>query len=437
MNAKPWDKMFHGPWDPDVVVPATPPSAEIREREGLPPTLRPVAGDGIRQHPVFDPSVRDQQMGMRLSEPHFDDPGLARDWFATRRAALDCVLAAIADSPWAEHLVLRGSALLAAWCGPDAREPGDIDFIVIPQDWQFGSDRTDTLLTDIAHRVAALTEQPGSTLHVRAADAIDDDIWTYDRVPGRRLVLPWTPVDPRIPSGTVQLDFVFNEALPEPPQWTDIPRLGAPGPAARLLAVTPELSLAWKLLWLTDDKYPEGKDLYDAVILAEHCTPTLDLLQEVCPGATFTILSRFPQDIEWEEFAKDRPDLADHLDLFGWRLLRALEPVFAADPAYFEEDRFPTVQWVIDSVLKGREGSDPTLPFEDRLTIWGWPTTLDRVRAVTEFYHCPPHEAATRVEAARQRHTPYLPASALVDPHEVADALIRWWAGEAGTASSR
>lgn len=426
MSTKPWDKMGSGPWDPDVIVPATPPSTETQEKAGFPPTLHPVAGDGIRQHPVFDPSIRDHQMGMRLSEPHFDDPAVARDWFATRRAALDCVLAAVTDSQWSEHLVLRGSVLLAAWCGAAAREPGDVDFIVIPQDWKFSSERTDTLFADLAHRVAAVTDQPGSLLRIHATDAIDDDIWTYDRVPGRRLVLPWTPLDPRIPSGTIQLDFVFNEFLHEPPQWTEIPRLGRPGPPARLLAATPELSLAWKLLWLTDDKYPEGKDLYDAVLLAEHCTPSLDLLQAVSPMATFATLTRFPQDIEWEEFAKDRPDLADHLDLFGWRLLRALEPVFTADPAHFDDNRFPTVQWVIDSVIKGREGSDPTIPFEDRLAVWGWPTTLDRVRAVAEFYDCPPREAAARVEAARQRRTPDLPVSARVDPYEVAEAITRW-----------
>ncbi|UGT42906.1 nucleotidyl transferase AbiEii/AbiGii toxin family protein [Nocardia yamanashiensis] len=432
MSTEPWDKMGFGPWDPDVIVPATPPSAETREKAGLPPTLHPVAGDGIRQHPVFDPSIRDHRMGMRLSEPHFDDPARARDWFATRRAALDCVLAAITDSPWSEHLVLRGSVLLAAWCGAAAREPGDVDFIVIPQDWEFSSGRTDALFPDIARRVAAVTEQSGSPLRIRATDAVDDDIWTYDRVPGRRLVLPWTPVDSRIPTGTVQLDFVFNEALPDPPRWTEVPRLGCQGPSARLLAATPELSLAWKLLWLTDDKYPEGKDLYDAVLLAEHCTPSSALLRETGVTATFAALSRLDYDIEWEEFAKDRPDLTHHQDLYTWRLLRALAPVFATDPVNFREDLALEAGWVIDSMTHGRENSDPAIPFEDRIETWGHPTTVDRLRAIAQFYDCSPADAADRIIAARRRRTPHIPDAARVNPHEVVEKMAQWRAASTG-----
>jgi hypothetical protein len=38
----------------------------------------------------------------------------------------------ISTSPWNDHLVLRGSLLLKAWLGGAARDPGDIDFTVIP-----------------------------------------------------------------------------------------------------------------------------------------------------------------------------------------------------------------------------------------------------------------------------------------------------------------
>ncbi|PYC74957.1 hypothetical protein C7C45_03455 [Micromonospora arborensis] len=44
----------------------------------------------------------------------------------------------------------------------------------------------------------------------------------------------------------------------------DKPVLAAPAP----------LALAWKLLWLATDRYPQGKDLYDAALLAEHTTVT-------------------------------------------------------------------------------------------------------------------------------------------------------------------
>ncbi|MGW5108531.1 nucleotidyl transferase AbiEii/AbiGii toxin family protein [Nocardia sp. NPDC004123] len=327
MTTTPWTALGPGPWKPTAVVPAQPPSPADRELRDLPRTLLPVAGDGVQQRPVFDPAMAEHRMGMRLSEPHFDDADLAAGWFAARRDALDAVLAAIADSPWTDHLVLRGSVVLGAWFGDLAREPGDVDFIVLPTEWEFHSDLTDSMLADIAARAAAAAEASES-IRLHAGEAVDADIWTYDRVPGRRLVVPWTALDARIPSGTVQLDFVFNEPLPEPPRWTEIPRLGRPGPAAAMLAAGPELSLAWKLLWLTDDRFPEGKDLYDAVLLAEHCTPTPELLRAVTPDTRFIQLWQIAIDADWAEFAKDRPDLADQQDAFARRLTEALAPAF-------------------------------------------------------------------------------------------------------------
>ncbi|MFD9615289.1 nucleotidyl transferase AbiEii/AbiGii toxin family protein, partial [Streptomyces sp. NPDC059083] len=105
MTTTPWTALGPGPWKPTAVVPAQPPSAADRELRDLPRTLLPVAGDGVLQRPVFDPAMAEHRMGMRLSEPHFDDADLAAAWFAARRDALDTVLAAIADSPWTDHLV--------------------------------------------------------------------------------------------------------------------------------------------------------------------------------------------------------------------------------------------------------------------------------------------------------------------------------------------
>ena len=54
-----------------------------------------------------------------------------------------------------------------------------------------------------------------------ARGAVVEDIWTYDRVPGCRMVLPW--VSPGLPGGHVQLDFVFNEQPPEAPEPAELP----------------------------------------------------------------------------------------------------------------------------------------------------------------------------------------------------------------------
>ncbi|KAK1185667.1 nucleotidyl transferase AbiEii/AbiGii toxin family protein [Streptomyces sp. NBS 14/10] len=74
------------------------------------------------------------------------------------------------------------------------------------------------------------------------------------------------------PPGEVRLDFARDELLPQAPVWTPIPR-GDGGTPIAVRTASRELSLAWKVLWLHADCETEGqaqgKDLYDAVLLAE------------------------------------------------------------------------------------------------------------------------------------------------------------------------
>ncbi|MEU0543060.1 nucleotidyl transferase AbiEii/AbiGii toxin family protein [Nocardia sp. NPDC005978] len=339
MTVTPWDEFRYGPWSADLVVPGEPPSEEVRANKGLPGTLRPVPGDGVVQRPVFDPAMSGRAYGMRLSEPHFADAERSAGWLAARRAAIDHVLAALAGSEWAGQLMVRGSVLLAAWFGAAAREPGDVDFVVLDQGWAVDSDRTTSMFGDLAVRAAHASRAADSLVRLDAAGALDSEIWTYDRVPGRRLVLPWTSTAPGIPSGTVQLDFVFNETPPQAPAWTEIARVGTPGPAARLIAASPELSLAWKLLWIYTDRYPEGKDLYDAVLLAENCTLPPDLLNAVIGEVTLASVPNAVFEADWEEFAKDYPRLANDRDSMIWRLTVALAPTLTPGlgPALYDE----------------------------------------------------------------------------------------------------
>ncbi|MFD0598428.1 nucleotidyl transferase AbiEii/AbiGii toxin family protein [Catellatospora coxensis] len=102
-----------------------------------------------------------------------------------------------------------------------------------------------------------------------------DHAWAYaydgeDGTGGTRLLLPWR-VDDAV-HGLLQLDFSYDEHLPEAPVLTAIPRAGG-GPPTAAWTVGPELSLVWKLQWLHSDQADAGtaagKDLYDAVLLAE------------------------------------------------------------------------------------------------------------------------------------------------------------------------
>lgn len=103
-----------------------------------------------------------------------------------------------------------------------------------------------------------------------------------------------------------------NEPLPVGPQPVEV--AGVP-----LLGATRELSLAWKLVWQAGDMYPQGKDLYDAVLLAESCALPYPLLAEAF---------RFQTD--WAAFHKEYPGIPGSAESYADRLLKALAPTFAA-----------------------------------------------------------------------------------------------------------
>ncbi|MEV6210921.1 nucleotidyl transferase AbiEii/AbiGii toxin family protein [Kitasatospora sp. NPDC051914] len=326
-----WQDLGYGPWSGQLRLPHTRPTdTELAELE-LPRSIWSVAGEGVVQRPVFDPSLLGYVKAMRAGDPEFADAATGARWYAARREALDTVLAAVAASRWADHLVLRGSVLLTAWFGGDAREPGDLDFVVTPADWALDDPRTDALFTDLA----AAAERLSSGVRLHADRAVRDEIWTYDRVPGRRLVLPWSADG--LPEGTVQLDFVFTEPLPAEPVRTAVPRLAGPGAPAELRTADRGLSLAWKILWLVSDGFAQGKDLYDAVLLAESVTLRYELLRDVFRGAGDTWwdtravvaedIAEPLECIEWDEFRKENPQVGT-AEEYAARLLAALAPTF-------------------------------------------------------------------------------------------------------------
>ncbi|MFF3684567.1 nucleotidyl transferase AbiEii/AbiGii toxin family protein [Streptomyces sp. NPDC002187] len=324
-----------GPWETfgwtSERVPQAPLDEATRARRHLPRTLRPVTGDDLVQRPVFEPALKQYANAYRAADPRFDDPAKGVAWRAARREALDVVLAAIAGSEWVESLVLRGSVLLSAWFGGAAREPGDLDFVVVPSAWRIDDARTGELLDGIAAAAERMARGSGTQVRISAQGAVVEDIWTYERVPGRRMVLPWSA--PGLPGGHVQLDFVFNEKLPAQPEPVELSAV------TTVWAATPELSLAWKLMWLINDCYAQGKDLYDAVLLAERHPLPYPLLRDV-----FRLSGEWPHPdreeilfedveealgcVEWNHFVAEYPQFTDDEQAFVQRLLTALAPTF-------------------------------------------------------------------------------------------------------------
>ncbi|MER6785598.1 nucleotidyl transferase AbiEii/AbiGii toxin family protein [Streptomyces sp. NPDC000658] len=312
-------------------IPRVPLDEATRVREDLPRTLQWVAGDDVLQRPVFDPAMKHYSNAYRATDPSFADPARGEDWRKARRRALDLVLAAIAASEWVESLVLRGSVLMSGWFGEAAREPGDLDFVVVPPTWRIDDGRTGRMLAGIAQAARTTADARSEGVAISADGAVVEDIWTYERVPGRRMILPWSA--PGLPGGHVQLDFVFNERLPVEPEPAE------PAPGAVVWAATPELSLAWKLMWIVNDAYAQGKDLYDAVLLGERHPLRRDVLHEV-----FRLSGEWPDRdrqeivledvvtavgyVEWNHFVTEYPRFADDEREFAERLVRAVTPTF-------------------------------------------------------------------------------------------------------------
>ncbi|TVT62162.1 nucleotidyl transferase AbiEii/AbiGii toxin family protein [Amycolatopsis rhizosphaerae] len=300
----------------DPLRPAAPAGADRYPATYLPlPT-----GEDVEQSQVFDPAMKHRSNAYRPGEPRFTDPAMGARWRQARAAARNHVLTLIADSPWAESLVLRGSVTMPAWIGDDAREPGDIDFVVLPPERSLRSPDAARMFDDV---LATVLADPAAGLD--ADGARSEDIWTYERADGRRLVIPFA-VD-GVPPGAVQLDFVFGEPLPIPPAPLHLPAIDRV-----VLAATAELSLAWKLLWLDTDMYPQGKDLYDATLLAERTgVPSLSLVRDLLrpqledAADAFTAESVLAWDVDWSGFRDAHPHLPADDDHWTRRLALALD----------------------------------------------------------------------------------------------------------------
>jgi hypothetical protein len=125
------------------------------------------------------------------------------------------------------------------------------------------------------------------------------------------------------------MDFVFGEALLDPPIMTTIPTTDGKG--LRLQSASKPLSLAWKILWLETDMHPQGKDLYDAALLAERTELSPALLQQVletyCPQTAkrWTPSRILEWRIDWETFQQEYPSVPGEARDWQERLLRGVE----------------------------------------------------------------------------------------------------------------
>lgn len=310
-----------------------PEPADPAQKKGRPTTYWAEKENLALNRPeVFDPALKHFPWGYRAGEPQFDTLTEAQKWHQLRELVLHMILKSVQDSKYADHLILRGSTTLRSWLGDRARPPGDIDWVVTPASWQL-NDRESRQLID---GVVGLLR--GSVIHdllqIPDRPFVMEDIWTYEKAPGRRMIVPWR-ADKSTFDGTVQMDFVFGEPVTSLPVITDI--IISDLPPFQMLTASREQSLAWKLLWLATDSYAMGKDLYDAVLLAETTQLELPLLKRTFDAAGTSLTNpwagfskkEFRQlYVEWEDFQKEYPHITGTRQEWTDRLIAALEPIW-------------------------------------------------------------------------------------------------------------
>ena len=276
---------------------------------------------------VFDPSLKHFGRAFRLGDYVSSSAHERLEWELARADVRNHLLQIVADSRWRNHLVLRGSTLMQAWFGDAARDPKDIDWVFQPENVKLGDPMCEACFADLIERVKA-NPHVGNTQILTSQIAVDD-IWTYERAAGRRVIFPFQTGDGS--QREIQMDIVWSEPLFDAPITLELSTTGT-----SLLAATPQLSLAWKLLWLVTDGHPQGKDLYDAVLLAENTRLPFELLNRVLQSDEWIQKYRKVEwelfrdlDVDWPNFKLEFPWIEGEEKQWRERLLVALSSTFA------------------------------------------------------------------------------------------------------------
>lgn len=254
------------------------------------PFRRPVEPPTTMRHPlgyikdqqrpdVFDPALKQYPYAFVHGAPTSSNEALS---LAEKRSyLLQLTLVALGNSSVRDELVLRGSLTLETWFPGRARRAHDVDLVIRDTTTTPFHAASEELLTEIA---IAARDAIRTDVVVLDDQIALDSIWTYERAEGRRITLPW-----RHETGmqdVVQIDVVFQEPLQDEPVLETLRSSASEQgsvhvPPPSLWFASKAESLAWKLLWLDTDAHKQAKDLYDAILLAEHVPLPKGLVQRV------------------------------------------------------------------------------------------------------------------------------------------------------------
>ncbi len=256
---------------------------------------------------IYDPALRHYPLPYRLGEPRFSEEQGRLYWEVVQQRAMTHLLSLTKAASWKDGPILRGSVVLRHYLGIKARAPRDLDWLVLPTTWKPNSREARLFFDDVLSRLRREPEFEGGEF--QPYDVLYDEIWVYDKTPGQRLVFPWQ--GPNLPRGLVQMDFAFQELMPTEPVLIHLPGVGA------IRTASLEQCLAWKLFWLEKDSRPQGKDLYDATLIAEH-------LSAAGTPYSFDLPDSLTDGMNWGEFTREYPAVKGDLQTWTQRLQAAL-----------------------------------------------------------------------------------------------------------------
>ena len=255
-----------------------------------------------------------------------------------RHYLLEGVLRRLAQSPWAERFVLRGSMLTRSWV--PARVAQDLDF----------TSSTALSVEETARHFLPLLRDDAADDGLRFDNAAFRviGIWQETAFPGVRLFLR---VGLGAPNLSLSIDVGFRDPLVPPAEIVDYPSLI--GPTFRTWCCRPETMLGWKLHGLAEmgERRWRPKDLYDLLLLGERFAPDADVLAAAIASA-FTSRKYRVEDaaavfspaswwatkrsqVRWDDFrrAGDGLDIPEDVTQVVARVAARLRPALERLPA--------------------------------------------------------------------------------------------------------
>ena len=242
---------------------------------------------------------------------------------------LESILRRVANSAYANELVLRGGMLTRLWISPDKRIAEDVDFLGL---YVFDIESTKEKFINIFSSTNINTNFTDEVIF--DIDSVEvTGIWLETEYPGVRININAVFEDYQ---KNIQIDIGFGDPMVPPPQWIDYPMLTTDKSNRynkyKLQTVTPEIMFGWKLHGLVEQgiKRWRPKDLYDLFLFTSY----IELDETLVKKSIFTAFNSRNTTFEEIYYILSTPEWWDRSKNRGkwkWYIRRKPEQNIEAD----------------------------------------------------------------------------------------------------------